>query len=323
MQMMEVNTENLREWSKIGHRDVFGKTVIDIAQQREEVVVLTADLSDATRVTAFSKIFPDRFVNVGVAEQNMIGTAAGFALGGKIPFATTFASFASLRVCEQVRDDLAYQNLSVKVVGIDTGVSSGYLGVTHYGWEDIAVLRGIPNMVILSPCDGLSVMKLVWAAAEHDGPVYIRLSGGKPIPIVYKEDRVFNIGESVTVRCGSDIALFATGLMVYQAMDAARKLHDEGIEARVVDMYCIKPIDEKAILAAADETGLIVAVEEHNKTGGLGSAIAEVLAEKGNAPKLIRMALSDKFCNIASHQTLLGQYGLTSEGIYKTVIKKM
>lgn len=322
MQMKEVNTENLQEWSKIGQRDVFGKTIIDIAQQLEEVVVLTADLSDATRVTAFSKIFPDRFINVGVAEQNMIGTAAGFALGGKIPFVTTFASFASLKVCEQVRDDLAYQNLSVKVVGIDTGVSTGYLGVTHYGWEDIAVLRGIPNMVILSPCDGLSVMKLVWAAAEHDGPVYLRLSGGKPIPIVYEEDRVFKIGESVTIRYGSDITLFATGLMVSQAMDAACKLHVEGIEARVVDMYCIKPIDEKPILAAADETGLIVAVEEHNKTGGLGSAIAEVLAEKGNTPKLIRIALSDQFCNIASHRTLLERYGLTGEGIYKTVIKK-
>jgi len=253
----------------------------------------------------------------------MISTAAGFALGGKIPFATTFASFASLKVCEQVRNDLAYQNLSVKVVGIDTGVSSSNLGVTHYGWEDISVLRGIPNMVILSPCDGLSVMKLVWAAAEYDGPVYIRLSGGKPIPIVYEEDRVFEIGESMTVQYGCDVTLFATGLMVSRAVDAARKLHVKGIEARVVDMYCIKPIDEKAILAVADETGLIVAVEEHNKIGGLGSAIAEVLAERGNAPKLIRMALSDQFCNIASHQTLLERYGLTSEGIYSTVMKNM
>jgi len=321
--MMEVNKENLKNWSEIGHRDVFGKTIIDVAQQREEVVVLTADLSDATRVTLFSKLFPERFVNVGVAEQNMVGTAAGFALGGKIPFVTTFASFASLRVCEQVRNDLAYQKLSVKIVGIDAGVSASYLGVTHYGWEDIAVFRGIPNMVILSPSDGLSVMRLVWTAAVHDGPVYIRLSGGKPIPIVYGEDRVFKIGKSSTVRYGCDVALFATGLMVSQAMDAARQLHFEGIEARVVDMYCIKPIDEKAILAAADDTGLIVAVEEHNKTGGLGSAISEVLAKRGNAPKLIQMALSDQFCNIASHKTLLKRYELTSEGIYKTVIKHM
>jgi len=178
-------------------------------------------------------------------------------------------------------------------------------------------------MVILSPCDGLSVMKLVWAAVEHDGPVYIRLSGGKPIPIVYEEDRVFEIGKSLTVRNGSDITLFATGLMVSRAVDAARKLHTEGIEARVVDVYCIKPIDEKVILEAADETGLIVAVEEHNKTGGLGSAIAEVLAEKGNAPQLVRMALGDQFCNIASHQTLLERYELTSEGIYTSVMKRL
>jgi transketolase len=319
--MMEVSTENVKKWSKVGHRDVFGKTIIDIAQQREEVVVLTADLSDATRVTQFAELFPERFVNVGVAEQNMIGTAAGFALGGKIPFVTTFASFASLRVCEQIRNDLAYQNLSVKVVGIDTGVSTSYLGVTHYGWEDVAVLRGIPNMVILSPSDGLSVMKLVWAAAVHDGPVYIRLSGGKPIPIVYGEDRLFEIGKSVTVRYGCDAALFATGLMVAQALDAARQLQAEGVEARVVDMYCIKPIDEKAILAAAEETGLIVSVEEHNKTGGLGSAISEVLAQRGNAPKLIRIALGDQFCTIASHQTILNRYRLTGEGIYKTVMK--
>jgi transketolase len=321
--MMEGNIENLKKWSKEGHRDVFGKTIIDIAQQREEVVVLTADLSDATRVTPFAELFPERFVNVGVAEQNMIGTAAGLALGGKIPFVTTFASFASLRVCEQIRNDLAYQNLSVKVVGIDTGVSTGYLGVTHYGWEDIAVLRGIPNMVILSPSDGLSVMKLVWAATAHNGPVYIRLSGGKPIPIVYGGDRVFEIGKSMTVRDGRDVALFATGLMVSQALDAARQLHVEGIEARVVDMYCIKPIDEMAILTAAEETGLIVAVEEHNKMGGLGSAISEVLAQRGNAPQLIRMALGDQFCTIASHQTLLKRYRLTAGGIYKTVMKHM
>ncbi len=185
------------------------------------------------------------------------------------------------------------------------------------------MLRGIPNIVIFSPSDGLSVMKLVWAAVGHDGPVYIRLSGGKPIPIVYWEDRVFEIGESMTVRKGCDVTLFTTGLMVSQALDAARQLHVEGIEARVVDMYCIKPIDENAILAAAEETGLIVAVEEHNKTGGLGSAISEVLAQRGNAPRLIRMALSDQFCNVASHQTLLKRYELTGAGIYKTVKKHM
>jgi transketolase len=321
--MREVTQQDLRTWSEIGHRDVFGQAILELGRQRPDLVVLTADLASATRVSEYGRLFPERFFNVGVAEQNMIGTAAGLALSGKTAFVTTFASFASMRVCEQIRNDLAYQNVSVKVVGIDTGVATANLGVTHFGWEDIAVLRGIPNLVILSPCDGLSVMKLTRLAAGHGGPVYIRLSGGKPVPAVYAEDREFAIGQCATVREGGDVTLIGTGLMVARALEAAGRLQARGISARVLDMYCLKPLDETAVRRAAEETSLIVTVEEHSVIGGLGGAVAEVLAERGNSPRLVRLGLGDRFCHIASHPTLLQRHGLTGDGIFAAVRKNI
>lgn len=317
--MFLINEQNANEWAKLGHRDVFGKTLLDLGEQKPETVVLAADLADATRVSAFGKRFPDRFINVGIAEQNMVGVAAGLALGGKMVFAGTFSTFASMRVCEQIRDDLAYQDLPVKIVGIDSGLATGTLGVTHYGLEDIAVLRALPNMTVLVPSDGASLMKLVWVAAEHPGPVYIRLSGGKPTPIIYREERDFAIGGSCTLAEGRHVAVLATGLMVSRALEAANSLRGEGIRVRVIDMYSIKPIDTAAIQRAADETDLIVTAEEHCITGGLGGAVAEVLAERGNAPRLIRIGLPDEFPHAATHETLLERYGLTGAHIAETI----
>jgi transketolase len=321
--MLEVNDTNIKMLNDIGYRDCFGKTIIDIGENYPDVVVMAADLSDACRVTEFSKRFPDRFYQVGIAEQNMVGVAAGLALGGKTAFVTSFSTFLSLRSCEQVRTDTAYPRLNVKFLGIDSGVSVGTLGPTHYSIEDIGVLRCIPNMVILCPADGLEVVKAVWAAVEHNGPVYIRLSGGKDLQAIYKEDYKFEIGKSVTVREGYGITLFATGLMVSRALNAAKLLSDNGIEARVVNMHTLKPIDADVIKKAADETKLLVTVEEHNIIGGLGSAVAEVLSETGRSPRLVRLGIKDEFPHIGSHDEILAKCGLTHTGIAETLMKQM
>jgi transketolase len=321
--LLEINRENIKIFNEIGFRDCFGNAILDIGENCPEVVVMAADLSDACRVTEFSKRFPDRFFQVGIAEQNMVGIAAGLALGGQIAFATTFATFASLRSCEQVRTDTAYPRLNVKMLGIDSGVAVGTLGPTHYAIEDIGVFRCMPNMVVLCPADGLEVIKAAWAAVKHDGPVYIRLSGGKGLKAVYEEDYDFEIGKAVTLKEGMDVTIFATGLMVSRAVHAARSLEEKGVSARVVNMHTLKPIDADVIRKAAKETRLLVTVEEHNIIGGLGSAVAEVLSETGGAPRLVRMGIQDEFPHIGSHDEILARCGLTDTGIVEKVLKNL
>jgi transketolase len=321
--MLEINNSNIKLFNDIGYRDCFGKAIMDIGENCPDVVVMAADLSDACRVTEFSKKFPDRFYQVGIAEQNMVGIAAGFALGGKTAFVTSFSTFLSLRSCEQVRTDTAYPRLNVKMLGIDSGVAVGTLGATHYSIEDMGVLRCIPNMVILNPADGLEVVKATWAAVKHNGPVYIRLSGGKSLQAIYSEDYNFEIGKAVTVREGADITIIATGLMVSRSINAAKVLSDNGIEARVINMHTIKPLDVDVVKKAAGETKLVVAVEEHNVIGGLGSAVSEVLAEMDRAPRLVRIGINDEFPHIGSHDEILTRCGLTHTGITETIMRKM
>lgn len=318
--MTAVNEANIKAWSEAGSRGAFGAAMLDIGAARPDVVVLTADLSDATRVTEFRKRYPDRFINTGIAEQNLIGVAAGMAMAGKTVFATTFAAFAAMRCCEQVRTDVGYQNVNVKILGADGGVVMGTLGNTHYAVEDIAILRAMPNLVILSPADGLEIVKATWAAAEYKGPVYIRLTGGKNNPIVYTRDYEFTIGKAVTLREGGDLTLIATGAMVAQSLAAAGMLKEKGIAARVVDMHTIKPIDAEAIRKAAAETRLVATVEEHSILGGLGAAVAEVMAEIGGAPKLVRIGLPDCFGPIGTYDEQLERYGLTGPRIAETVL---
>ena len=319
--MLAINYENVQLWSQIGERGAFGKTIIELANEDENIVVITADLADATKVREFSKVFPGRFFQVGVAEQNMVGIAAGMALYGKTVFATSFACFSSMRVCEQVRTDVAYPKLNVKIIGSHAGYVMGTLGTTHYAIEDIGIMRSIPNMVILSPADGAEVMKATWAAAEYQGPVYLRFTGGDNHPIVHTEEFDFQIGKAIILKDGSDVTIIGTGSLVAGALGAAELLEKDGISTRVIDMHTIKPIDVDIILKAAGETKVIFTAEEHNVIGGLGSAVAEILAKEGTSAKLVCIGTNDEFVHIATYPTLLERCGFTAKGIHSTVKK--
>ncbi len=317
--MLTVNAANTKIWSELGERGTFGKTLIEVANEMPEVVVVTADLADATKVREFSKTFPERFFQVGIAEQNMVGVAAGLGLYGKTVFATSFACFSSMRVCEQVRTDVAYPKLNVKIIGSHAGYVMGTLGTTHYAIEDIAIMRAIPNMVILSPADGAEVMKATFAAARYKGPIYLRFTGGENHPIVHADEFDFEIGKAIPLKEGNDLTLIGTGSLVAETLGAATLLEKDGISARVLDMHTIKPLDVEAVRKAARETGMIFTAEEHNVIGGLGSAVAEVLAEEGSSVKLVRIGAQDEFVHIATYPTLLDRCGFTSEKIYQTV----
>ena len=314
--MLRVTQQNVKEWAENEtFRTMFTRTVTDIAGEVPEAVLMVADLGRAMKAAAFISLYPERYIQVGIAEQNLIGVAAGLASCGKIPFVTTFAPFATMRCCEQIRDDVAYTNFNVKIVGSESGVSLGTLGATHYAIEDIGVMRSIPNMVIISPADGAELVKSMQAAARYYGPVYIRMGGSNKLPFVYKDDYEFVLGKAVMLKEGTDCTIIATGTMVSRALDAAVLLEKEGINARVINMHTIKPIDEDAIIKAANDTGLVVTVEEHNIVGGLGSAVGEVMAQNGTG-KLVKFGLPDMFAStIAPYNDLLERYGLTSENI--------
>ena len=320
--MLAVNQSNAQQWSELGQRGVFGKTIIELAKQNSDVVAVTADLADATKVREFSQVFPERFFQVGVAEQNMVGVAAGLALYGKIVFATSFACFSSMRVCDQVRTDIAYPKLNVKIIGSHAGYVMGTLGTTHYAIEDIGIMRSIPNMVILSPADGAEVMKATLAAAEIDGPVYLRFTGGEHHPIVHTSEFEFSVGKAITLKEGKDVTLIGTGSLVAECLGAAQLLEKDGISARVIDMHTLKPIDAEVIGRAGRETSMIFTAEEHNIIGGLGSAVAEVLAESGSTARLVRIGTQDEFVHIATYPTLMDRCGFTAERIHAQVQKR-
>lgn len=312
--MMDISKINIDRWSKEGYRNTFGEAIVEAGNGNPNLVVLTADLAGTTRVVQFSRQYPDRFFQTGIAEQNMMGMAAGLASCGKIPVVTTFATFATMRCCEQLRSDIAYTGFNVKVIGVDSGIGMGSLGATHNAIEDIGILRSIPNVVILSPCDGLELIKALEAAITHKGPVYLRMGGGKSLKPIYSEEYQFELGKGVTLKDGSDCTIIATGTMVAKVVDAAAMLSSEGISARVVNMHTIKPLDEDIIARAAVETRYIITVEEHNIIGGLGSAVADVMAQTGQG-KLTKIGLPDEFGPIGSYSELLEHYKLTPEAI--------
>jgi transketolase len=259
-------------------REAYGNILKHLGEQDERIVVLDADLSCSTHTDVFGKAHPDRFFNMGVAEQDMIGTAAGLASAGKIPFTSTFAIFQTGRAWEQIRQSICYPNLNVKLVATHGGITVGEDGATHHCVEDIALMRVLPNMTVIIPADAYETEKAVIAAFEHKGPVYIRISREK-FPVLFNKNHEFNIGQSKMLRAGGDLTFIATGLMVSAALDAAELLAAKGIQARVINMPTIKPIDRQAIIDAALETGAIVTAEEHSIIGGLGSAVAEIFKE--------------------------------------------
>ncbi len=294
-------------------RDAYGKALVEVGKSNPNVVVLDADLSKSTKTADFLKVFPERFFDMGIAEANMIGTAAGLATAGKIPFVSTFALFGSLRVGDQIRNSLCYPNLNVKIAVTHSGLTLGEDGASHQAIEDIAMLRAIPNMTVIVPADGEETKQVIKAVTEYYGPVYIRL--GRPkVPLVFTEDYKFEIGKGVTVRDGSDVTVIAIGVMLSPALEAAKQLEQEGISVRVINMSTIKPIDKEIIIKAAKETKGIVTAEEHNILGGLGSAVAEVVSE--SMPTIVkRVGVEDTFGESGKPDELLEKYGLTKENI--------
>ena len=317
--MVAINSANARVWSKLGSRGTFGAAMMELGQTSDNLMVLTADLSTTSGLDRFKNAYPEKFLNVGIAEQNMIGIAAGMAKEGKTVFATTFATFAAMRSYEQVRVHMGYMGLNVKVVGLASGMAMGMFGNTHYGIEDIALMRAVPGLTVLSPADGAEIVKTVIAAAEYQGPIYIRLTGAMNNPIVYKEDYDFTIGKAVTLREGTDITILATGTMVYESLIAAKLLEDNSISATVVNMHTIKPLDTSIIDRACKTTELIVTVEEHSVIGGLGGAVAEYKSRIANAPPQLFIGLPDMFGKNGDYKYLLEKYELTGKQIAQTI----
>ena len=310
----------MAEMVKLATRESFGKAIAELADQYPDVVVLDADLAAATKTGIFKKAHPERFIDCGIAECNMIGIAAGLAACGKIPFAASFAMFSAGRAFEQVRNSVGYPHLNVKIVGSHAGISVGEDGATHQCCEDIGLMRTIPGMVILNPADHYEMLAAVKDAIEYQGPVYLRLGRLAVESVNNNDDYKFEIGKGITLRDGSDITVIATGLLVGEAVKAADALKAEGISVRVIDMHTIKPLDKELVLKAAKETGKIITAEEHNVIGGLGDAVASVLAEELPTP-LVKIGVNDEFGYSGPATELLKEFGLCASHIQKVVKK--
>lgn len=299
--------------SKESTRVEYGKTLVKLGEEYPDIVVLDADLSGSTQTHLFAKAFPDRFFNMGVAEQDLMGTAAGLAVGGKIPFASTFAMFATGRAWEQIRQTIAYANLNVKIVASHGGVSVGEDGGSHQAIEDLALMRILPNMVVLVPADGPQTRAMVRWAAAYRGPVYIR-TGRMPVPVIYDDSYRFELGRGSILREGRDVTLIGIGLMVHACLEAARLLEAEGLSARVLNLACLKPLDWELLVDSARRTGAVVTAEEHLVTGGLGSAVSEILSENWPVP-MRRIGLKDVFGISGKPELLLKHFGLTADDV--------
>jgi len=304
---------------KIATRAAYGKALAKLGELNPDVVVLDSDLSKSTKTDEFAKRFPERFIQMGVAEADMMGAAAGLAASGKIPFASTFAIFASGRAYDQVRQTAGYGKLNVKIGASHGGITVGEDGASHQALEDIALMRAIPGMTVIVPADAVETEQAVFAAARHEGPVYIR-TGRSGVPVLFDEDYEFQIGKAATLREGNDVTIIACGVMVSISLEAADILADKGVSARVVNMGTIKPIDVDAIVKAAKETGAIVTAEEHSIIGGLGSAVCEVVGEMYPVP-VERVGVRDVFGQSGPAHELMQTYGLTADSIAEAAIK--
>lgn len=304
---------------KIATRQSYGEALAELGRKNKDIVVLDADLSTATKTSVFAKEFPDRFFDMGISEQDMIGTAAGFATCKKIPFASTFAVFAAGRAYDQIRNAVCYPNLNVKICASHAGITVGEDGATHQMLEDIALMRALPNMTVICPSDDTQTKLAVEAISKINGPVYMRLSR-MATPIIYEKDQEFEIGKAVQIGEGIDATVIATGDMVCEAIKAKEELEKEGINIRVLDMHTIKPIDKDAIIKCAKETKKIITIEDHSIIGGLGSAVCETLAEE-YPTQVIRMGIKDQFGKSGKAEELLKYFGLTSEDIIKEINK--
>ena len=309
----------MSEVKKIATRESYGNALVELAKEHDDLVVLDADLAAATKTGIFKKEFPDRHIDCGIAEANMMGIAAGLSTCGKVPFASTFAMFAAGRAYEQIRNTIGYPHLNVKIGATHAGISVGEDGATHQCNEDIALMRTIPGMTIINPCDDIEAKAAVKAAYDMEGPVYLRF-GRLAAPVINKEDYKFELGKGVLLREGKDLTIVATGLMVSAALEAAEKLSADGVDAEVINIHTIKPLDEEIIIESAKKTGKVVTVEEHSVIGGLGSAVCDALSAKLPTP-VTKLGVNDVYGHSGPAVELLKEFGLDGEGIYNSIKK--
>lgn len=308
----------MSEVKKVATRDSYGQTLVELGAENKDIVVMDADLAAATKTALFGKAYPDRFFDAGIAEANMVGIAAGLAACGKTVFASSFAMFATGRAYEQIRNSIGYPKLNVKICASHAGITVGEDGASHQCIEDLLLMRAIPGMVVICPADDVEARAAVRAAAEYNGPVYIRL-GRSAVPVINdRPDYKFEWGKGIKVREGKDITLIATGIMVNSAMEAAEELAKEGIDAEIIDIHTIKPIDEEIIVESAKKTGKIVTLEEHSVIGGLGSAVCDVLCEKYPC-KVKKIGINDKYGESGSAAALMEKYRLDGKGVYQQI----
>ena len=318
MQIWRKQVKHYVRNKKVATRDSYGDALVELGKEHENLVVMDADLAGATKTDKFKKAFPERFLDCGIAEANMAGIAAGLSTCGKIPFISSFAMFAAGRAYEQVRNSIGYPHLNVKIGATHAGISVGEDGATHQCLEDLALMREIPGMVVLNPCDDIEARAAVKAAYEYVGPVYLRF-GRLAVPVVNDEATYeFQIGKGVVLKEGTDVSIFATGLEVYEALEAGKLLEADGINAEIINIHTIKPLDEELVAASAAKTGKVVTVEEHSVVGGLGSAVCECLSEK-LPTKVKRIGVNDVFGESGPALELIAKYGLDAESIYKKV----
>lgn len=316
--MLEIKPASVRSWAMLGSRGTFGMTLLELAKTHEDIVALSGDLCKSSGLDRFAATWPERFINAGIAEQNMVGVASGLAAGGFVPFVTSFPNFLTFRAAEQIRLNLGYMQQNVKLVGLASGLATGMFGTTHHGIEDLAAIRSVSNITVLSPADCTATAKMTLAAYEHLGPVYLRLTGNMRAPVVYKSDFELIIGQAITLRPGQDVCIVATGTMVNVALQAAAQLAEANIDAAVLDMHTLKPLDEETLENYLGHK-LIVTIEEHSEIGGLGSAVAEYLAAKSHKPRHVIMGIPQGYPHAGDYGWMLAQAGLTADCLVERV----
>lgn len=313
-------TYTVFDTTNLSTAEVYGKILVELAKEHEDLVGLTADLAKSTKIGILADHYPERFFNMGIAEQNLFGVAAGMATAGLTPFVSTFAVFTSMRALDQVHTDICYQNLNVKMIATHAGLSFGQAGSTHHCTEDIGIMRTMANLTVMVPADGTETAKAVHAAYHTDGPMYIRINRGFDQKLYESGDYDFEIGKAIELREGTDLTIIACGSCVYQAVEAAKILEaTDGLRIRVLNMHTIKPLDHEAIMQAVHDTRRIITVEDHNIYGGLGSAVSEVIAEGGKACGFKRLGIPDTYSIIGLHEDLMNHYGIDTNGILDTV----
>ena len=316
---MEINDRNIKLWSSIGPRATFGLSALDLIKKHKDLMVLTCDVSTSAGLDRFRKTYPEKYLDLGIAEQNMIGVAAGLASENFNVITTTFAPFQTMRCCEQIKVNLGYMEQKICMVGIASGLALGTLGYTHCCIEDVGILRSIPGITIISPADSLETVKALEAAVKSETPSYLRLTGSSNNPIIYNKNYEFKIGKSITLREGKDITIFCAGAMVHKSLEVAKILESKNISSKVVNMHTIKPIDKMAIEEACNSK-LIVSVEEHNIIGGLGSAIAEYKSSLKKSPKQLFLGIKDTYSKGGNYKFLQEKHRLTSNKIVEDIL---